>query len=554
MTEPAARIPAIRSRKRTDPAGRKARAEAAVESRAHDFTATYYAVYHLKSLIEEHPPIADDRTVETLERLLTGGEYGRQRQGLFLFRQAAEALTAVVRLADGDGRLARRAEDALLRVLGKTEGHAHRATAESLGALPHGIAGPEPPELKGLPPAPTVHLGDLLRRHGIDPAGLPRWIGRSAVFEIPENGRLLTVKMARRGDPPEALAREAWWMNRLRGTAGGFPVRFDLPRPAVPDPPHLARLKGFSAAGSAPGDLHPGRIALPFTVHPDYFRYPNDPKHPMAQADFTAAISRNAWLMGRLAALGIIHEAPIPLFHNRVQVDRRRDRGRYEWFRAGRLDRWLASCAYPNLGLSGLRDLEHLITLPETADPLYRHIGNHMLSLLLVIGSHFRCRAPGRVGREADGRPVDVRNLFDPKALRGMILAAFQSYHEGFCGGRFPGDPPLDLARLASRMAEEMGVDRYMEEMVRTPDQEAMSDAAFREFLADRGYDDEAIAALPKGERDLSILSGPHLGEFNRPISLPELIHAVETFSALCIAGRYRRGADESDPSDRRTG
>ena len=48
---------------------------------------------------------------------------------------------------------------------------------------------------------------------------------------------------------------------------------------------------------------------------------------------------------------------PIPLFHNRTQRLRRDDQGRYQWFRAGRLDQWLDSCAFPNLGLSGAERL-----------------------------------------------------------------------------------------------------------------------------------------------------------------------------------------------------
>ena len=37
-------------------------------------------------------------------------------------------------------------------------------------------------------------------------------------------------------------------------------------------------------------------------------------------------------------------------------------------------------------------------------------------------------------------------------------------------------------------------------------------------------------------------MSGPHLGEFNHDISLPELIEGVGTMSALCIAGKYQKG------------
>ena len=88
-------------------------------------------------------------------------------------------------------------------------------------------------------------------------------------------------------------------------------------------------------------------------------------------------------------------------------------------------------------------------------------------------------------------------------------------------------------------MIEEMGVDRHMQELLRAVDQDAMTDDAFRLFMRERGYKDLEIRHLQKGQQDLRIQSGPHLGGFNEQISLPELIEAVATISALCIAGRF---------------
>jgi hypothetical protein len=39
-------------------------------------------------------------------------------------------------------------------------------------------------------------------------------------------------------------------------------------------------------------------------------------------------------------------------------------------------------------------------------------------------------------------------------------------------------------------------------------------------------------------ERNITLLTGPHLGGFNRPISLPEMIECISTMSALCMEGR----------------
>ena len=88
-------------------------------------------------------------------------------------------------------------------------------------------------------------------------------------------------------------------------------------------------------------------------------------------------------------------------------------------------------------------------------------------------------------------------------------------------------------------MIEEMGVDRYMEEILRVPDQNDMTDTEFKRFFEDAGYSTDQIKELKKGESDIVMHTGPHLGGFNRQISLPELIESVAAMSALCIAGKY---------------
>ena len=42
--------------------------------------------------------------------------------------------------------------------------------------------------------------------------------------------------------------------------------------------------------------------------------------------------------------------------------------------------------------------------------------------------------------------------------------------------------------------------------------------------------------------------SGPHLGEFNRQISLPELVDSTAAMSAMCIAGRFMAGYNARVP------
>ena len=80
-----------------------------------------------------------------------------------------------------------------------------------------------------------------------------------------------------------------------------------------------------------------------------------------------------------------------------------------------------------------------------------------------------------------------------------------------------------------------------MEEILRVAEQTAMTDAAFFDFLKSRGFDERQILEIEKGRQDIPILTGPHLGGFNQPISVPELIEFTGAASALCVADRYFR-------------
>jgi hypothetical protein len=53
-------------------------------------------------------------------------------------------------------------------------------------------------------------------------------------------------------------------------------------------------------------------------------------------------------------------------------------------------------------------------------------------SLLLVIGSYFRKKDPGLMGKEKDGQPVDARGLFEKGVLMDTIGGIFHNYYEGF--------------------------------------------------------------------------------------------------------------------------
>lgn len=500
-----------------------------------------WALFHLHDAVQKDPGRLDAQVVELLGGLLQEPRLGSKRQDLFLARKAAEVLVGFAAARRPD--LARGAWTALMETLAVTRGLAHRGTAETLGALPClDAAAPAPPApaCGGGAPVPWTKI---LARAGLDPSGSLQRQGRSLVAGSGSGHRPLVVKMARAGQDPEELAREAAWMEALAGQGSRFGCRFEIPEPLRFDGGHLMRPGRAPNPAPDPGALHPEGWAIAYLAPPDYFVYPNDPlsgRLPAPDA-FVEIMARAALLFGALAAAGIVHEAPIPLFHNRVQRHRRRDAGRYEWFRGGRLDRWLASCAYPNWGPTGLRDFEHLITFTGPPLHFYRHLGNHFLSLLLVAGSYFRARDSRRVGNRPDGQPVDARDLFDVDLLIRVIEEIYRGYHRGFVGRPIKGPVPLDAAALAARMVEEMGVDRHMEEVLRAADQKAMTRPEFEAFLGRRGFAPARIAALRRGESDLAVSTGPHLGGFNQTISLPEMITAVETMAAACIVGRYRR-------------
>ena len=363
---------------------------------AHDPAAAYAerisALFHLEDAAAISPASCGTETLECLDRMLQDPRLGSRRQDLFLARKAAEVLLTLAHaphpiLSDG-------AWNALLRTLCRTRGLVHRGAAETVG----GLSCLQKVESPTLPP---IHRVDrpvpwttILSRAGMKTPFKVEIQGRSLLVRNGLVGQILVVKQARAAQDPTDLAREAGWMQWLTDATSRFGCRFEVPTPLDFDGVHLVRVAHLPEAKPCQADLHPEGWSICYLAPEIYFVYPNDQRseHRPGPEDFVEMMARAARLLGTLAGTGIVHEAPIPLFHNRVQRHRRRDAGRYEWFRGGRLDRWLSSCAYPNWGPNGLRDFEHLIEFSGPPLHLYRHLGNHFLSLLLVAGSYFRAR------------------------------------------------------------------------------------------------------------------------------------------------------------------
>ncbi|MEW6520676.1 MAG: SidJ-related pseudokinase [Thermodesulfobacteriota bacterium] len=511
--------------------------EQTLHSRHAEFPARFIAACNLRQLARANPRSMGLASISNLEKLMHDPHVLRHRQAFFLFREAAQTMTTIA--MNNCPIVSEHTLATLRRLLRSTTGHAHRAATEAVGSLPVTLSRNQQPGADKQTAFPAVSFRQIAAQCGEVTLARAVFHGRSLTLPCHAGKRILVIKLARRDDAPDNLAAETWWMKTLRNYFSSLPVRFNVPEPLEIDGFTLFRLHDLPLAPPADQCCHPETIAIAYTAHQQYFAYANEPVHYQQSAELREVMVRNSWLFGHLAGQGIIHTAPIPLFHNRVQSERREDNGLYDWPLAGRLDQWLASCRHPNFGLSGLRDFEHFQAWAISGEKLYWHLGAHILSLLLVAASYFRNRDKALRGLTAAGQPVDARFLFEETHLMELINDTLASYYQGFVGCDLPAGMPFDLGKLVSRMIEEMGVDRHMTEMLRLVDQRRMSDREFRRFLSGKGFSASQAAATPKGEQDIALHTGPHLGGFNESISIPELIAATASMAATCVLGRY---------------
>jgi hypothetical protein len=339
-----------------------------------DFTATFYAAYELGAMASRDSMAISPRAIEALKSLLLGKVFHRQRQRLFLYREAAGALVTIIRWGPE---------------------HPLAETALKALALSCAMAGIRP--IERLPKhwaAFRSISGDRLCSH-CNVTTRPERTGATWYRSCQGKGscsysalaaaswrdagkhRVMVVKLARSASDRRALLQEVLWMRYLQTVSFPAATTFDVPQPREVKGAPLFRLTQFPAGLPKLRASGQRPLAVCFTASKSYFHYPNpaDPGRLPAPQDFLEVMGNSALLLGSLAGCGIIHAAPIPLFHNRVQQHRRRDGGAYEWFRAGRLDRWLDSCAYPNFGTSGLRDFEHFESVSGGQGQLYRYMG-----------------------------------------------------------------------------------------------------------------------------------------------------------------------------------
>lgn len=336
--------------------------------------------------------------------------------------------------------------------------------------------------------AERAHLDSLLPERAMDQLEVR---GRTLIFK--QNGEHMAIKLSVRLGDEKKLLKESIFQSYLRQHCREFGLSSNFPQPLMSDKNdgYLFRLEGIPSRILDQLSLASVPTAICYRAHSDYFTYLNDPA--LSAAQIGDGCRRCAGDLACLARAGIIHTSLIPLFHNREQINTRSDRGIYIWWSklAGRLDRWRESCSYPNLRLSGIADFEHMEiddTLP--AEDLQHHIGDHLFSLALVLGSYFRGRGE-----------------FDQQALSVALRDCFAAYHSKLTDTSSPLDEHIDWDRLAFRMGEEMAGDRYM----------------------------KAIVRGGQSCQDRVVLSGPHLGMFNGSFPIPELIRAIHIASLFGV-------------------
>jgi len=507
-----------------------------------DFSACYMAIQYLITHMKSFPESITDQTLDALILLIESNRFNSQKQVLFLYSEAALALIHMAQISWIP--VTQRIIPRLQKILISSKGKRQRAVAQALGKLPVQFrTDPFPPVHAPLPL--EISLESLFSCFkGLDPLSI-RWQGRSLIAQTRDNG-VGIIKFATTKANMAQLVNEVLWMDFLQHHPPCPGTKFHIPCPVRVENQCLFKI--IPSPGSPSGDLssdllkntpfnfHP--IAIAYYAQPQYFDYPNeDVLEKKVSIDRIKEIFfRNALLLGNLSSKGIIHTALIPLFHNRAQQGRRNDNGAYLWEHGGRLDQWLDSCRYPNFAASGLRDFEHLVKMTDSRS-LGHFIGEHILSFILVIGSYFRNNAPLKRENKECRPPCDTRDFFDRDLFSELIQGIVEHYYAGIVGQKPSPGLFLGLPGLIDSLIERMGVDEDMEEILRVQDQQTMSETDFAHFLMERGI--KETCQYTRGEKEIVLITGPHLGGFNQPISVPDLIEFLFCLSSLCVSDRY---------------
>lgn len=313
-----------------------------------------------------------------------------------------------------------------------------------------------------------INIKYLLDEYG---AGQLKVMGRTLIAPI--NNGFLALKLCINHDDLEKLFLEAQLQEHLRCMS----LSSTLPRPLGGGVFRIEDLPLHLSNGLSPGNPC---YAIGYTACPDYFTYINDPD--ISSEDMMKGISNSARDLAHLTREGLIHTSLIPLFHKKR--DEQFGGIAYCWHRkiAGRLERWLESCRYPNLRLSGIADFEHISLFNQISPEILQiHIGEHLFSMSLLISSYFKHKAS-----------------FDQESMKSIIRSSFEDYYCTLTGMPSELDEIIDWDMLVQRMNEEMKLDGCPDDDETDPDRQ-------------------------------------HLGILRGPFPIPELIRAIHIISVLSV-------------------
>jgi hypothetical protein len=401
-----------------------------------------------------------------------------------------------------------------------------------------------PPVVLNRSSLPEMTLAGLLDRVG---GGECRAIGtRSLRVDLKNRpDECLFIKTVPPGDDVSGLLRECFWVEHLGQIRAERPwgdARFDIPTLLDMEGPKIFALSSRGIPLSM-GNVRESRPAIGLVVSHEYFDYANSPPLDSSGRErLTEVLSRGSYLLAVLLSRGIIHCDVIPLFHRNL----RQPPTSFRWWLGGRICRWQAFCRYPNIGRTGIRDFEHLISWKNDPAPegysgpgaIYKLIGAHILSLLLLAGSALRGTGDENFASAADGRTsADFRSRFDPSFLRQLLRNVLESYYRGLTGLECPFWRSIDCNRLAATLRDVMGRDLRMWSRFRKEDQVTVRIDEFRNILRAGGYAAEINTCVEKGRHDLYLIDGPHLEEGPREEMPAEIRRAVEVAAAICVMG-----------------
>jgi len=492
-----------------------------------DFSAAYMGIKYIGRHAADYPFTVTQHTLDALFSVFETTKFKKAKQAFFLYHEAACTLVDMGRTMEND--ITRTIVPKLVSLLMKSSGNRLRALSQALGRLADNRPAQNVPFAPNNVMPLDINLSDLAEKFTTTAESLFTdvqwtWKGRSLIVQA--GTKILgVIKFATTQDNINEIHREAVWMERF--SKKSIESVNHVPKPVCIQGRYLFSITDELPKGGP--ERRCGSACIVFIPCPGYYEYPNLKSQGWEQ--IKSSFFKSALALGRLSSQGLFHTALIPLFHNRVQQNRRNDNGRYLWEHAGRLDQWLDSSRFPNFAASGLRDFEHIACQAKPLD-LEHYTGEYLLSFIMVAGSCFRNKAPHRRGTDNTLPYVDTRDLFCPDLFESLLTGVCEHYFKGLTKSDTFDPAPFHIPALVDNLIEKMGFDEHMQEALRVQDQLAMDDEQFEKFLTDRGVTDMPA----KGKEEIILFTGPHLGEFNQSISIPELIEFLFKFSAVCVS------------------